>query len=154
MVMSWQPLTGVEMAPDLQVAAADAPVLAELLALEPVFHAAARAATPEQFEALVAPDFWEIGASGRRYSRAFSLATLRARAQAPDAADWAMSEGHVAEVAPGLWLLTYRLAQPGRVTWRATLWRRAGEGAGWQAVFHQGTVVQGLASTCTFMVSA
>lgn len=139
MVMAWQPLAGVEMAPDLQVTAAQAPVLAELLALEPAFHAAARQATPAQFEALVAPDFWEIGASGRCYGRAFSLATLCARRETPADADWAMSEGHVAEVAPGLWLLTYRLAQPGRVTRRATLWRR--DGAAWQAVFHQGTVV-------------
>jgi hypothetical protein len=44
------------------------------------------------------------------------------------------------EVAPGNYLLTYTLRQPGRVTRRATLWRRTG--GGWQAIYHQGTVVQ------------
>lgn len=133
----------IETAPQLLLSEGDASVLAGLLCLEPTFHGAAWNATPEKFEALVTPDFWEIGASGRCYSRAFALVVLRERQQMPSEADWAMSEGHVAEVAPGLWLLTYRLAQPGRVTRRATLWRRAGAGAGWQAVFHQGTVVQG-----------
>ena len=50
-----------------------------------------------------------------------------------------MSELHVAEIAPDTFVLTYTLRQPGRVTRRATVWRRrAGR---WQAVFHQGTVV-------------
>ena len=47
-------------------------------------------------------------------------------------------------LAPGLYQLTYRLAQGDRATWRSSLWRRGGPG-GWQVVFHQGTVVQGAA---------
>lgn len=56
--------------PQLITAPGLEPVLEELKALEPLFHAVARDATPEAFDALVAPEFWEVGASGRRYSRA------------------------------------------------------------------------------------
>jgi len=45
------------------------------------------------------------------------------------------------QVGADVWLLTYRLHQPGRVTRRMTLWRR--EESSWQAVYHQGTVVGG-----------
>ena len=64
---------------------------------------------------------------------------LSERQREPAAEDWDMSELHVAEIAPDTFVLTYTLRQPGRVTRRATVWRRrAGR---WQAVFHQGTVV-------------
>lgn len=133
---------GVPAGPVLALPEAHRPVLQELLTLETRFHGWHPAATLAQFDALLAPEFWEIGASGRRYGRAFARAVLAQRAaQAPASApDWVMADGHVAELAPGLWLLTYALQEPGRRTQRATLWRRGGE-AGWQAVFHQGTVV-------------
>ncbi len=127
------------MEPRLVVPDALLPVLEALRALEPLFHAAATDATPQRFEALVAPEFWEIGASGRRYSRAFALSVLSERQREPAAEDWDMSELHVSEIAPDTFVLTYTLRQPGRITRRATVWRRrAGR---WQAVFHQGTVV-------------
>ncbi len=127
------------MEPRLIVPASLIPVLDELKALEPLFHAAARDATPQKFEDLVAPEFWEIGASGRRYSREFALGVLSERQREPAAEEWQTNEFHVSEIAPGNYLLTYTLRQPGRVTRRATLWRKQGER--WQAVFHQGTVV-------------
>ncbi len=128
------------MEPDLVVAPGLEPILNELMALEPLFHAAAAGATPRLFEELVAPEFWEVGASGRRYSREFALSVLNSRARDPSEHDWRTSDCHVMEVAPGSYLLTYTLCQPGRVTRRATLWR--GTGDTWQAIYHQGTVVQ------------
>jgi hypothetical protein len=123
-------------------------VLQELQRLEPIFHAAYRGATPQQFEAVVAPEFWEIGASGRNYSRAFALSVLRDRQQTPSEAAWQTSDFHVSEVAPDTYLLTYTLVQPGqhvpRTTRRMTLWQRR-DGA-YKAVFHQGTVVVGNAA--------
>lgn len=115
------------------------PILEELQRLEPLFHAAYVEASPERFEQLVAPEFWEIGASGRRYSREFALALLINREQMPQADAWQTSDFHVTEAGTDSYLLTYNLYQPGRVTRRMTVWRRH-QGA-WQAVYHQGTVV-------------
>lgn len=128
------------MEPHLTAAPELGPVLQALVQLEPLFHAAASDATPSHFDALVAPEFWEVGASGRRYSREFALEALRSRPRESSEQAWRTSAFHVAEVATEIFLLTYTLHQPGRDTRRATLWRRA---AGrWQAVYHQGTVVQ------------
>lgn len=128
------------MAPDLTVAPALQPVLAQLQQLEPLFHGAGPGSSAEHFESLVAPEFWEVGASGRRYGRAFVLSVVKQRAHDPQAAHWITSDFQVSTVAPDLYLLTYTLQQPGRLTRRMTLWRQAT--AGWQAVYHQGTVVE------------
>lgn len=114
------------------------PLLAELRAMEDRFHAASHAATPEDFGRIVAPDFWEIGASGRRYSRAFCLEVLSQRAATPPEEAWVTRDWHVRALGPDHCLLTYTLEQPGRITLRSTVWRRTANG--WQAVFHQGTV--------------
>jgi hypothetical protein len=115
------------------------PALAALERLEPLYHAAFPDATPADFERLVAPDFWEVGATGRRYSRAFALRVLSDRHGRPDPATWHTDRFHLQEAGPGLFLLSYRLRQPSRVTLRLTVWRR--EGDGWLALYHQGTVV-------------
>lgn len=117
------------------------PVLDELRRLEPLFHVAAQDATAEAFEQLVAPEFWEVGASGRRYSRDYVLAVLRVRGRVPGEEQWRTEGFHLAQLAPHLYLLTYTLRQPDRLTRRATLWRRAQDR--WQALYHQGTVVAG-----------
>lgn len=128
------------MEPKLAVAGHLVPVLDELRRLEPLFHAAAPGAMPQRFEDLVAPEFWEVGASGRRYSREYVLEVLESRPRDPAEDAWQTSDFHVSEIAPGHYLLTYTLSQPERLTRRATLWRHT-EGK-WQAVYHQGTVVQ------------
>jgi hypothetical protein len=128
------------MEPHLVVTADLVPILEELKRLEPLFHGAAVGATPRWFEELVADEFWEVGASGRRYSREFALGVLKTRGRDPTEDEWVTSGFHVSEVAPDNYLLTYTLQQPGRLTRRMTLWRRAGQR--WKAVYHQGTVVQ------------
>ncbi len=128
------------MEPHLVVAENLVPVLEELKLLEPLFHAAAADPASQQFEELLAAEFWEIGASGRLYSREFVLSVLKSRKRDPSEKEWETSGFHVFEVASANYLLTYTLRQPGRVTRRATLWRSV-EGA-WKAVYHQGTVVQ------------
>lgn len=114
-------------------------ILHELTALEPLFHSAHAEATTERFAQLVAPDFWEVGASGHRYSRDFALQVLRERSRQPAASEWQMSDLHVTEAGPGHYLLTYTLQQPGRMTHRLSVWRRSA--CGWQVSYHQGTVV-------------
>ena len=86
-------------------------------------------------------DFWETGASGRRYSREFVLDELERRYAAPHIDTWEATGFHCRALASGVYLLTYTLLQDGvRRTRRATIWQRTS--AGWQIVYHQGTIIQ------------
>ena len=115
-------------------------ILEELRSREPIFHTERFGRTLEDFERSTAADFWEVGASGRRYSRAFILQT-RSREELvdADAAGWRASEFGLRRLGPDCFLLTYTLDQQGRMTRRATVWERTGEV--WRILYHQGTVV-------------
>ena len=128
------------MEPTLTTQPQDRPVLEELKRREPVFHRSEFSGSRAALEAQMAPEFWEIGASGRRYSREYVLETLEARGAEAVEDRWRSSEFHCRALAPGLYLLTYTLLQGERRTRRASIWRR--QGSDWQIVFHQGTVVQ------------
>jgi hypothetical protein len=115
-------------------------ILEELKAREPIFHRPEFGTTRADYESMMDADFWEIGASGRRYSREHVLAELEKRQQHPVEDIWETSEFHCRELAPDLYLLTYTLIQNKiRKTRRTTLWRRTE--VGWKIVFHQGTIV-------------
>jgi hypothetical protein len=117
------------------------PVLAELMAREPIFHRAEFGTTRADFERMTAEDFWETGASGRRYSRAGVLNELERRFAAPHEDIWEANEFHCRQLGPDTYLLTYTLLQSrARLTWRLTVWRRSREG--WKALYHQGTLVE------------
>jgi hypothetical protein len=116
-------------------------VLGELRDLEPVFHRSAPGSGRATFEAMTARDFWEVGASGRRYDRATVLEELERRYADPgydpmDGLD--VSEFAVRRAGGDAWLVTYRLRQGERMTRRLTVWRR--EAGRWVAVYHQGTI--------------
>lgn len=118
------------------------PVLNELRSREPIFHTPRFARTPEEVEQAVSSDFWEVGASGRRYSRAFILHTLEndpARYVNAEAAGWTASGFAVRALGPATYLLTYLLDQAGRRTRRATIWEKADPG--WRILYHQGTPI-------------
>lgn len=125
--------------PELVTAPHLLPILEELRAREPICHRPEFGTTRANFEAQLAEDFWEVGASGRRYSREFVLDTLEARWSAPHEDRWETSEFHVREVGPDTYALTYKLRQDARVTRRLTIWRQM-EGA-WKALYHQGTII-------------
>ena len=93
---------------------------------------------PADFERRTAPDYWEVGASGRRYSRDFILQTLADNPPA-DAATlrWRASGHALRQLGPDTYLLTYSLRQQDRLTRRSTLWQRTP--TGWQILYHQGT---------------
>ncbi len=113
-----------------------------LASREPIFHRAEHGRTRADFEAMTAPDYREISASGRWFDRAFVLDTLEARYADPayDPMAGMRVEGlAVRDLGAGLWQVTYDLWQGERHTRRSTLWRR--EDDRWVAVFHQGTVV-------------
>ena len=115
-------------------------VLEALREREPIFHRAAFGRSREAMERAVAPDYWEVGASGRRYSREFIWRMLEERTPA-DAVEvgWKWRGFGLRRLGGEAYLLTYTLEQGERVTRRSTIWERADEG--WRIVFHQGTVV-------------
>jgi len=115
-------------------------VLQELVDREPIFHRSEFGTTRKDFESMTEPDFWEIGASGRRYSREHVLDILEERHSVPHEDIWETRDFQCREVARDNYLLTYTLVQGERVTRRATLWRR--HESAWKIVYHQGTIVE------------
>jgi hypothetical protein len=115
-------------------------VLDELRRREPIFHHPGFGTSRADYMRMTTDDFWEIGASGQRYSREFVLDVLEARLANPvDESDWESRDFQVRELASDVYLLTYTLRQGERLTRRSTIWRRAD--GDWKVVFHQGTVV-------------
>ena len=68
--------TGHPAEPELVTAPGLLPVLEALRRREPIFHRPEFGSRRADFERMVEADFWEVGASGRRYSRAFILDQL------------------------------------------------------------------------------
>ena len=112
----------------------------ELIDREPIFHRPEHGTTRRDFEAMTAEEFWETGASGRRYGRQYAIDNLVQRWSAPHEDDWETDDFYCQEIAPANYLLTYTLRQGWRVTRRMTVWRRSP--LGWQIVYHQGTLVE------------
>ena len=118
----------------------DRAVLDALRRREPLFHRPEFAQSRAELERLIVEDFWEIGASGRRYSRRYVLDTLAARGVPPIDDDWKAGDFRCRKLAPDVYLLTYTLLQGARKTRRVTIWQRTGKT--WKAIYHQGTIVQ------------
>jgi hypothetical protein len=127
------------MEPHLVTAPEHMAVLHELMRREPLFHRAEFGTTRKDFEKMTAPDFREVSASGRRFSREFVLDALEARYEHPTEDVWEVGDFHCLEIAADNYLVTYTLIQGERMTRRATIWRRTVDG--WQIVYHQGTIV-------------
>jgi hypothetical protein len=116
-------------------------ILAELSTREPIFHRPEFGTSRADFERMTADNFWETGASGRRYSREFVLDTLESRLRTPHEDTWETTDFHCTRLAAETYLLTYTLLQDGvRLTRRATIWQNTSEG--WKILYHQGTIVQ------------
>ncbi len=115
-------------------------VLEELRNREPIFHRPELGTTRADFENMVMPDFWEVGASGRRYSRDHVLAELERRYSGEYADEWEALDFHCRKLSEQVYLLTYTLFQGERKTRRSTIWQKTA--TGWKIVFHQGTIVQ------------
>jgi hypothetical protein len=113
-------------------------VLEELRAREPIFHRPEFGNARADLERLMHESYWEVGASGTRYSREFVLETLLTRVPDPAESSWVVRDFQVSEIAADNYLVTYTLFQGARVSRRTTLWRRAA--SGWQILYHQGTL--------------
>jgi hypothetical protein len=107
-------------------------IIEELRLREPIFH------RPE-FETTMAPDYWEVGASGRRYSHDFIVKLLEQNSPVDAAAaGWKCSDYGLRRLGAATYLFTYTLRQGDRVTRRATIWEKTD---GWRVLYHQGTLV-------------
>lgn len=117
------------------------PILEELRRREPIFHNPVFGMTTAEFERSTAPDYWEVGASGRRYSRKFILQELAVSVPFVDAAaaGWRSEDFGLRCLGPETYLLTYTLDQAGRRTRRATIWQNSE--TGWRILYHQGTII-------------
>lgn len=128
------------MEPKLITAAQHLGVLDELMQREPIFHHPEFGTTRADFERMTTAEFWEVGASGKRYSREFVLDMLETNHGHPVGEDWKTSDFHCLEIAKDNYLLTYTLLQGTRLTRRSTIWRRTDEG--WKIIYHQGTIAE------------
>jgi hypothetical protein len=116
------------------------PVFEELRRREPIFHTPEFGTTLADFANATAPDYWEVGASGRRYSREFILRTL-GKVPPIDAitAGWQSFDYSIRRLGPDTYLFTYTLRQAERVSRRATIWQSVS--GRWRILYHQGTLV-------------
>jgi hypothetical protein len=116
------------------------PLLPILQALEVELHHPGVRCSRERLEALLHPEFHEVGRSGRAYTRETVINFLVAE---QERAHVVSEQFKVAELAPDLALLTYRSAhqladgQRSTHTLRSSLWLRTT--VGWQLRYHQGT---------------
>ena len=120
-------------------------ILQELRSREPIFHRPELGTSRVDFEKMTEEDFWEVGASGRRYSRDHVVEVLEGRHQVASHLaledTWEALDFACRELGSDTYLLTYTLLQGRRKTRRASLWRRR-SGEDWKIVFHQGTLVE------------
>ncbi|NDJ26164.1 DUF4440 domain-containing protein [Nostoc sp. B(2019)] len=128
------------MEPNLVTDPTEHHVFNELRQREPIFHRPELGTTRADFEQMTEKTFWEVGASGRRYSRQYVLDELEKRYACPAPDAWEIRDFHCQEIAADNYLVTYTLIQGTRITQRSTIWRRTPQG--WKIVYHQGTVVE------------
>jgi hypothetical protein len=110
----------------------------QLIGREPLFHHEPLGSSRDHFARLMVDDYWEVGASGAVYDRAFVLDTLVERHRAPHSDPWRIEDFELRELGDAAWLATYELHQDERVTRRSTIWTNAS--GQWKAVYHQGTL--------------
>ncbi|OAJ33996.1 DUF4440 domain-containing protein [Piscirickettsia salmonis] len=119
-------------------------VLDQLKKREPIFHREEFGRTKSDFENMMDDDFWEVGASGKIYSKEDILKTLEERYSKPFNDIWEASDFKCKQLSNDVYLISYSLLQDNkRLTRRSTVWKYVRSDS-WKIVYHQGTVVEGL----------
>jgi hypothetical protein len=118
--------------------------LEQLIALETELHRIETRRNTRRLDELLHPGFVEFGRSGRRYNRREVLQEFAGGGDMPPI----QARGfELAELGPGVALLTYRSAHVGpagelfRETLRSSVWVETA--TGWRMRFHQGTPADG-----------
>ncbi len=102
-------------------------------------------ASRSHLEALLHPEFTEIGASGKLHTRADTLAHLPQESQAQPELELTLADFKAQQLTPGLALTTYTTTRTNPDTHtttqarRSSIWKR--EANTWRLFFHQGTPV-------------
>lgn len=111
------------------------PDIVQVLERERLLLSAAVRSSRAQVDRLLDPDFQEIGASGRLWSRTAMLDAL----EQEDGAGAPITEVEMRarHLAADLILVTYVSDRGGRRARRSSLWRRSPDG--WRIQHHQGT---------------
>ena len=110
-------------------AAVTAVIALELMLLRPEIRASV-----VEVDRLLDPEFQEIGASGRLWTRQEMLDELTTSEAAPSIT---ADDFDGSELAPGMVLITWRSTMDVKVARRSSLWRWS-DGR-WRILFHQGT---------------
>ena len=92
---------------------------------------------PELVRALLHPEFFEFGASGRIWN-SDSIIGILASEQAPD--EIMATDFLALPLSPDAILLTFKTDSAGRACLRSSIWIRGDRNA-WLLRFHQGTVI-------------
>jgi hypothetical protein len=100
---------------------------------------------PERLGDLLADEFIEFGSSGRTFDKRSVIDRLPQEQRHPEAqsTQWTITEFSARRLAPGVALVTYRLATrrgasaEETYSLRSSIWRSIG--SKWQMIFHQGT---------------
>jgi hypothetical protein len=92
----------------------------------------------DHVDRLLHPDFFEFGASGRRWSRHEMMAALVAEGSL-DGVPLTVSDFAAVRLSDDVVLVTYLTKDVERRVRRSSLWRRTE--LGWRLYFHQGTVI-------------
>lgn len=119
-------------------------IIDELISREPIFHHPEKfGKTKHAIEHQMCDEFFEVGASGRIYTKQNVIKTLLERYNDPKYEDmWETKDFKLIQIAPDNYVLTYILIQDKeRVTRRSTIWRRMKDD--WKILYHQGTVIDG-----------
>ena len=114
----------------------------ELRDREPIFHQESLCSRKEDLEKYTHSDFWEVGASGKVYSRDFVIDTVEKRfreGSEEDTSKWVVSDFVCRQLGESIYMVTYQLNQNGRLSRRMTLWKY--EGNVWKVFYHQGTLI-------------
>ncbi|MDQ5921010.1 MAG: hypothetical protein QG673_1066 [Pseudomonadota bacterium] len=120
-------------------------VLEELKSREPIFHHPEFGTSRAYYENMTDVNFWEVGASGKRYDREDVIETCIARYKNNNYSKndiWEAKNFECREIALNSYLLTYTLIQgvEKRITHRATIWQLVDNN--WQIFYHQGTIIE------------
>jgi hypothetical protein len=126
--------------PDFSTKEEHREVMAELMAREPLFHREEFGMTRQDYEQMTEPDFWETGASGRRYSRNRIVESLEGRYENFTYETWYIEDFQCREISEDSYLVTYTLFEDDRQSRRSTIWRRSR--GDWKIFYHQGTLVE------------
>ncbi|MHB9856949.1 nuclear transport factor 2 family protein [Streptomyces sp. YIM S03343] len=96
----------------------------------------------ERAARLLDPEFVEVGASGRRWTREEMLDELFGHAgSSEDGPHYEPPEISGVLLAPGLVHLTFEVRRGEHRTRRSSIWRKGDADTGWRMYYHQGTVV-------------